>query len=214
MHRTGLTQQIELHPRMVSVKANDSWDDHPSDLEEEEVKQQQQQQQQQQKKVEKEETSTSTQPPPTSVANTNQKGKIESTTSTTSPTVEELLAEQFQNGQVPVITSLSMTKSKNTPTAPRTTTPLPSSNTDQDDIFASMGLSSIPKIKSNFQKKQQDRIVSNVKVALPSTTNVTTAKQNDSNPPSNGVSLITPSSLEEETDWGDDEDLDDLLLND
>lgn len=211
MYRTGLTQHIELHPRMVSVKANDSWDDHPSDLEEEEEQQQQQHQQQQQKQIEKEETSTYTQPPPTSVANTNQKEKSKSTTSTRTPTVEELLAEQFQNGQVPVITSLSMTKTKNKPTAPRTTTPLPSSNTDQDDIFASMGLSSIPKIKSDFQKKQQDRIVSNVKVVLPSTT---TAKQNDSNPPSNGVSLITPSSLEEETDWGDDGDLDDLLLND
>jgi flagellar biosynthesis GTPase FlhF len=205
---------------MVSVKVNDSWDDDHSDLDEEEEEDEEEEKQKpKQDQTQKQDTGaadisslpqrpvfrTVTQPPTSLATKEPNQSKV--------PTVEELLAEQFQNGQRPVITSLSISKSKVAVEKKQTTSSTNfTNNTDQDDIFASMGLSTIPKIKSDF--RQQHLTVSDVKVALPAN-NVAAAK-NYSTPSlaKNAVPLSNYHSsidIEEEPDWGDDEDLDDLL---
>mmetsp|Transcript_3052 Transcript_3052/g.5700 ORF Transcript_3052/g.5700 Transcript_3052/m.5700 type:complete len:457 (+) Transcript_3052:85-1455(+) len=115
----------ESHPRMVSVKANDSWDEDHSDLEDDD----QDQDQQEEEEIEQDSEAadiksfvptqthammaTTSLPLPTSSIAAKKENNESSTITTTSsrtPTVEELLAEQFNNGQHPVITSFSTTK--------------------------------------------------------------------------------------------------------
>ena len=103
------------------------------------------------------------------------------------PTVEELLAEQLKNSHAPAITSFSQPKSAQK----KTLDVKKPKKSDDDDIFASMGLSSLP-----------------TKTEKPKFKNVS--------------STITKSSWKTETlndvenadvgsDWGGDDDLDDLL---
>lgn len=103
------------------------------------------------------------------------------------PTVEELLAEQLKNSHAPAITSFSQTKS-----AQKTKVDVkkPKKN-GEDDIFASMGLSSIP----TKTEKPKPKNVS-------STTNKTSWKTE---------TLNDVETADVGSDWGGDDDLDDLL---
>ena len=106
-------------------------------------------------------------------------------------TVQELLMDQFQNGQHPIITSLPVVNSSAIDKKKK-----PIIDRKQDDIFASMGLSTMPKMKviPHEGKEGYQQTVPNVPFSKPSTT-----------------TMKDTAVLDEECNWEDDEDLDDLL---
>jgi len=96
-------------------------------------------------------------------------------------TIEDLLGQMSSTGG-PVISSFGQKATKIEPKSkPKTT------RNDTDDIFASMGLSSFPTMKTGPPQQQ---------INTPSST------------------LLKAESIDESDDWGDDGDLDDLLLED
>lgn len=106
-------------------------------------------------------------------------------------TVDELLAEQLKNSHAPVITSLSLSKPKVAAAAK----PKEIKN-DEDDIFSSMGLTSIPSRRS---------IQMAVNVKAPVSAPVTSSWKSEN------LAVTESADVDAGSDWGDDGDLDDLL---
>ena len=107
--------------------------------------------------------------------------------------IEDLLGQMSGNNSGPMITSLG-SKPKETTSKPKSTLKKKKDDSD-DDIFASMGLSSIPKTKS----------------AAPSTGGWQSNKAKAAPKSAPLPSSLHAESLDVDDDWGDDEDLDDLL---
>jgi hypothetical protein len=113
--------------------------------------------------------------------------------SSVAPSVEELLKEQQLSANVPVITSLKKTipESKSTQTILK-------KESEEDDIFASMGLSTLPKTSA---KKTAPVRTSSANV--PSSSAVSSSLI--------AAELVPSESEDAGSDWGDDSDLNDLL---
>lgn len=145
-----------------------------------------------------------------------------------SATIEELLAEQTKNMNLPVVTSLSKsdTNSASSGKLSQKKPLLKRHVAEDEDIFSSMGLSATPKIMSSSQNSIQKARVSSrsSNFSNTSTTNIT----RNSNVPSTlmGTSenstfvsksewkssnLLEEDSMNGGSEWGDDSDLDDLL---
>lgn len=108
-------------------------------------------------------------------------------------TVEELLAEQLKNSHAPAITSFSKPK----PAASAKPRATAIKKNEEEDIFASMGLSSVPK-KSNS-------------VSSSRASHVPTQKAEQSSWKSTNLAVSAMDMSDAGSDWGNDEDLDDLL---
>lgn len=108
-------------------------------------------------------------------------------------TVEELIAEQQKNSYAPAITSLSLSKPKS---AAAKVKQKKEAKKSDDDIFASMGLASVPsKGSMNSQKAERTTVSAPVK----------------SNWKNDNLALAESVDLDTGSNWGDDGDLDDLL---
>jgi len=105
-------------------------------------------------------------------------------------TVEELLAEQLKHSHAPAITSLSLSK----PKAAAAAKPKEIKN-DEDDIFASMGLASIP----------SKAVKAPVSVPVPAPARVQSSWKSEN------LTVTESADVDAGSDWGDDGDLDDLL---
>lgn len=105
-------------------------------------------------------------------------------------TVEELLAEQLKHSHAPAITSLSLSK----PKAAAAAKPKEIKN-DEDDIFASMGLASIP----------SKAVKAPVSVPVPAPAPVQSSWKSEN------LTVTESADVDAGSDWGDDGDLDDLL---
>lgn len=166
-------------------------------------------------------------PMPSSATHTTSKKPVVSTHTSLdkheskTPSVDEILREQFHHGQHPVITSLSVAK----PTASHAKkTKVPTQeDLEQDDIFASMGLSSIPKkidtAQPHSHKLQHTVPNVNTMKSLPPntiTTVTTTSTMSTQQKVEHKVSSFKESidMGDGGSDWGDDGDLDDLLMDD
>lgn len=119
------------------------------------------------------------------------------TTSATIPSIEDLLKEQQLSGNAPVITSLQKSVPESKPK------PATKTKQEEDDIFASMGLSMLPKTnaKTELPVQKTTKVVPSTKPPASSavTSSLTTA------------ALFSPESEDAGSDWGDDSDLNDLL---
>lgn len=113
--------------------------------------------------------------------------------STAAPSVEDLLKEQQLSTNVPVITSLKKTIPESKPTQT-----IVKKECEEDDIFASMGLSTLP--KTNVKKTASVRnSLTNMPSSSAELSPLTTAE------------LVPSESEDAGSDWGDDSDLNDLL---
>ena len=109
-------------------------------------------------------------------------------------TVEELLAEQLKNSHAPAITSLAKKSAAKPKPKPRAA----AKKNAEEDIFASMGLSSVPK-----KSAPASASISKPPTAPAKTASASAGKSNLA------ASVIDTGSAA--SDWGDDGDLDDLL---
>lgn len=115
------------------------------------------------------------------------------TLSSADPSIEDLLKEQQLSGNIPVITSLKKSLPESKP-LPKTAKKKP----EEDDIFASMGLSTLPKTSAKKTPPVQKSTKVAPSVRLPSSS-------------LSAAELISPESEDAGSDWGDDSDLNDLL---
>lgn len=121
------------------------------------------------------------------------------------PSIEDLLKEQELRGNIPIISSLGERASK------IRSYPVPKkkeNGAEEEDIFASMGLSAVPKTSTKKQTHSSTHPNSNMKVSkssyIPSSSSLGSVTAN----------VIAKQYVESEdvgSDWGDDSDLNDLL---
>lgn len=158
-------------------------------------------------------SSSSTKVPPTPMSSPDPiGGKTFSAagTAVTAQSIEELLREQAKKSKVPTITSLSMPKpASKTSISPKKKP----KKKEEEDIFASMGLSALP-------KRTNTNLTSASSVSTKSTVQTTNIRKKSSPPSwqqkeeikSNALPAVDDGgSLGGSDHWGDDGDLDDLL---
>ena len=119
------------------------------------------------------------------------------------PTVEELLAEQLKNSHAPAITSFSKPK-PTTPAKPRARAVAAKKKDEEEDIFASMGLSTVPKKSTSFPRPSAATAAVAASTAAPKEKTETPSSWNRS-------SLEVLDGSDAGSNWDNDEDLDDLL---
>jgi hypothetical protein len=178
--------------------------------------------------------STNTIPHKTATNRSNSITKLTSSTTETpttsdSATIEELLAEQTKNMNLPVVTSLSKKTAARSSSGDlsQKKSLVKKHTAEEEDIFSSMGLSAAPKLTSSTSNSAPKPRVSSggFNSSSTATTNITRNSNVRSTSPMeaytnsnfatksdwNASSLLEEDSMNGGSEWGDDSDLDDLL---
>jgi len=179
-------------------------------------------------------TSTNTIPLKTAINRSNSIAKSTSSTADTpatsdSATIEELLAEQTKNMNLPVVTSLSKKTAAGSSSGDlsQKKSLVKKHTAEEEDIFSSMGLSAAPKLTSLSSNSASKPRMSSGGFNSSSTaaTNITRNSNVRSTSPMeayknsnfatksdwNTSSILEEDSMNGGSEWGDDSDLDDLL---